>query len=97
MMRKYQVRFGGGLLEKERKLPRQLPTLWQWHGKKFRNPKDLLSPETSLRYAARLLRQNSVATHSWMKAALLYHSGDKIRQSIYRKRLIQYLIKGRAA
>jgi hypothetical protein len=69
----------------------------QWHGKKFRSPKDLLSPETSLRYAARLLRQNSLTTRSWMKAALLYHSGDKIRQSIYRKRLIQYLMKGRAA
>ena len=70
---------------------------WGWHGKKFKNPKDLLSPETSLRYAARLLRQNSRATRSWMKAALLYHSGDKVRQSIYRKRLIQYLTKGRAA
>ena len=70
---------------------------WGWHGKKFKSPKDLLSPETSLRYAARLLRQNRIATRSWMKAALLYHSGDKVRQSIYRKRLIQYLIKGRAA
>ena len=70
---------------------------WGWHGKKFRNPKDLLSPETSLRYAARLLRQNSIATRSWMKAALLYHSGDKVRQGIYRKRLIRYLTKGRAA
>ena len=70
---------------------------WQWHGKKFRNPKDLLSPETSLRYAARLLRQNSRKTRSWMKAALLYHSGDKLRQSVYRKRLINYLTQGRAA
>ena len=70
---------------------------WGWHGKKFRSPKDLLSPEISLRYAARLLRQNSLATRSWMKAALLYHSGDKIRQSIYRKRLIRYLTKGRSA
>jgi len=70
---------------------------FQWHGKKFRNPKDLLSPETSLRYAARLLRQNSLTTRSWMKAALLYHSGDKVRQSVYRKRLIRYLTKGRAA
>jgi len=69
---------------------------WGWHGKKFKNPKDLLSPETSLRYAARLLRQNSRATRSWMKAALLYHSGDKVRQSIYRKRLIRYLTKGRS-
>jgi hypothetical protein len=32
-----------------------------------------------------------------MKAALLYHSGDKVRQSVYRKRLIQYLMKGRSA
>jgi len=70
---------------------------WGWHRKKFRSPKDLLSPETSLRYAARLLRQNSLTTRSWMKAALLYHSGDKIRQSIYRKRLIRYLTKGRSA
>ena len=70
---------------------------WQWHGKKFRNPKDLLSPETSLRYAARLLRQHSRKTRSWMKAALLYHSGDKMRQSIYRKRLVNYLTQGRAA
>ena len=70
---------------------------FQWHGKRFRNPKDLLSPETSLRYAARLLHQNSIATRSWMKAALLYHSGDKVRQSVYRKRLIRYLTKGHSA
>jgi len=70
---------------------------WRFHGQYFTHPKDLLSPETSLRYAARLLRQNSRATRSWMKAALLYHSGDKVRQSVYRKRLIRYLTKGRAA
>jgi hypothetical protein len=70
---------------------------FQWHGKKFRNPKDLLSPETSLRYAARLLRHHSLTTRSWMKVALLYHSGDKMRQSLYRQRLIRYLTKGRPA
>jgi hypothetical protein len=68
-----------------------------WHGKKFKNPKDLLSPETSLRYAARLLRHHSQTTRSWMKAALLYHSGDKRRQSLYRQRLIRYLTKGHPA
>lgn len=70
---------------------------WHFHGKKFKNPKQLLSPEICLRYAAKLLRHHSVATRSWMKAALLYHSGDKVRQSVYRKRLIRYLTKGHPA
>ena len=70
---------------------------WHWHGKKMRNPCDLLSPEISLRYAARLLRQHSLTTRSWMKAALLYHSGDKVHQHLYRKRLIHYLTQGRPA
>ncbi|GAO98997.1 transglycosylase SLT domain protein [Caedimonas varicaedens] len=70
---------------------------WFWHGKKFKSPQDFLSPETSLRYAARLLRHHSQTTRSWMKAALLYHSGDKRRQSLYRQRLIHYLTKGHPA
>ncbi len=70
---------------------------WHFHRKNFQHPRELLSPEICLRYAARLLRQNSRKTRSWMKAALLYHSGDKLRQSVYRKRLVNYLTKGRAA
>ena len=70
---------------------------WHFHRKNFQHPRELLSPEICLRYAARLLRQHSVKTRSWMKAALLYHSGDKLRQSVYRKRLVNYLTKGRAA
>lgn len=70
---------------------------WRWHGKQFGSPQDLLSPEISLRYAARLLRHHSIRTRSWMKAALLYHSADKMRQSVYRKRLITYLTKGQPA
>lgn len=70
---------------------------WHFHRKNFQHPRELLSPEICLRYAARLLRQNSRKTRSWMKAALLYHSGDKMRQSVYRKRLVNYLTQGRAA
>ena len=70
---------------------------WHFHRKNFQHPRELLSPEICLRYAARLLRQHSVKTRSWMKAALLYHSRDKLRQSVYRKRLINYLTQGRAA
>jgi len=67
---------------------------WHFHKKNFQHPKKLLCPETSLRYAARLLRHHSIRTRSWMKAALLYHSADKMRQSVYRKRLVAYLTKG---
>ena len=68
---------------------------WHWHGKHFKSAKDLLVPETCLRYAAQLLKANYRRTGSWMRSALLYHSGLKSHQQIYRQKLIRYL-KGRS-
>lgn len=67
---------------------------WQWHGHHFQAAKDLLSPTTCLKYAARLLKSQHRLTKSWMKAALLYHSSNPQHQQIYRQRLIRYLTQG---
>ncbi|MGI4851411.1 MAG: transglycosylase SLT domain-containing protein [Janthinobacterium lividum] len=69
---------------------------WHWHGKNFKSAKDLLSPSTCLRYAARLLKSHRGSTGSWMKAALLYHSSNHHHQQIYRTRLVRYLTRGQA-
>ena len=67
---------------------------WPWHGHHFQHPKELLSPETSLRTAARLLKAHKRLTRSWMKAALLYHSARPQHQQSYRRRLVHYLTQG---
>ena len=70
---------------------------WQWHGQHFRHPKDLLVPQVSLRYAARLLRRHGQESRSWMQAAVRYHSSQAVYQQRYRHRLIQALTPKRLA
>ena len=64
---------------------------WHFHGLHFKRPHVLLSPEISLRYVARLLRQNKTARGSWMQAALFYHSSHHKHQRIYHLKLLRYL------
>lgn len=64
---------------------------WHWHQDNFNHPKELLSPEVALPYAASLLRDHQKRTGSWMKAALLYHSKDAMKQALYKERLLSKL------
>lgn len=64
---------------------------WHWNQDNFNHPKELLSPEVALPYAASLLRNHQERTGSWMKAALLYHSKDAMKQALYKARLLSKL------
>ncbi|WP_085784262.1 transglycosylase SLT domain-containing protein [Candidatus Nucleicultrix amoebiphila] len=64
---------------------------WHWHQDNFNHPKELLSPEVALPYAASLLRDHQERTGSWMKAALLYHSKSEEKQALYKTRLLSKL------
>lgn len=64
---------------------------WHWHQDNFNHPKELLSPEVALPYAASLLRDHQKRTGSWMKAALLYHSKSEEKQALYKTRLLSKL------
>lgn len=64
---------------------------WHWHQDNFNHPKELLSPEVALPYAASLLRDHQKRTGSWMKAALLYHSKKEEKQALYKARLLSKL------
>ena len=69
---------------------------WGWHGEHFDHARELLRPETGLRYAASLLKSHVVQSRSWLTAALLYHSGEVARQKDYRVRLLREIRKGRS-
>ena len=47
---------------------------WKSHQKSFDSPKDLLSPEQNIRYAARFLKSLYQEFGTWAKAVVAYHS-----------------------
>lgn len=47
---------------------------YKWHGSNFSCIEDMLSPETNIRYAARLLSQLKREHGNWHNAIRLYHS-----------------------
>ena len=59
-----------------------------WHGHEFDGLEDMLSPETSARYAAQFLKELHAASGSWETAAGHYHSRTPELAERYRARVL---------
>jgi hypothetical protein len=61
---------------------------WRWHGGRFNNIWDILSPERNVNYAARLLKSLHKQHGNWDKAVRYYHSANPEHNNRYFRKVV---------
>jgi soluble lytic murein transglycosylase-like protein len=67
---------------------------YKWHGSNFSNLEDMISPETNIKYAARLLSNLKQEHGNWHKAIRLYHSAKPKYHGQYSRKVVLCWLSG---
>ena len=68
---------------------------YRYHGRMFKNLKDMIDPEENIYYAGRFLKKLFLKYKSWNLAISRYHSSNPKRMKVYLKRVHEHWKKNR--